>query len=283
MGTLASNTKRSFKFDCNESILYPGKYNIKTPLSSRNNFSMTYSAAFHPPIARVCEKDTGPSPNQYHAEKYNTGRWNNVSADSAFKSRSFNRAVINMKEVGPKPSPCHYNVNDRLTHERIKEPVSYCFKSVTGRAFPPKPNSVPGPAKYRPNEPIEPVAKMLLPHQHYLRLAAPPVLKPDKTVYPGPTTYDIPRSLDNLDKCRQSAAFILPMSGCALQFTKEEVPSPTKYCPRQIGHKSFHCNEQNLFISQVWQFQIRSILFFWTVFYQMNFYKIAILKLGFKK
>ena len=186
---------------------------------------MTYSAAFHPPIARVCEKDTGPSPNQYHAEKYNTGRWNNVSADSAFKSRSFNRAMINMKEVGPKPSPCHYNVNDRLTHERIKEPVSYCFKSVTGRAFPPKPNSVPGPAKYRPNEPIEPVARTLLPHQHYLRLAAPPVLKPDKTVYPGPTTYDIPRSLDNLDKCRQSAAFILPMSGCALQLPKKKFPA----------------------------------------------------------
>lgn len=125
-----------------------------------------------------------PAPNSYdltNATKKILFKSNNVTADSAFKSKT-KREFISLEKVKDLPAPNLYNVNDEQLYGASKIPYS-SFKSTSQRhTFTPN-GFYPGflfllvclvfiyfylnqiilrPGEYRPNEPITEVANRQL-------------------------------------------------------------------------------------------------------------------------
>ncbi|KAK3709419.1 hypothetical protein QZH41_019543 [Actinostola sp. cb2023] len=173
----------------------PGEYEAFAP--SENYFNKSgVTSTFHLPIAikREDKKNVLPAPNQYNIGKY-TGKVvhdNNVSAYAAFKSRS--KREINNPNLTKGPSPCRYNINDKLVSDSPKT-VSAPFKSTVERKMMQSPLPIPGPGSYDPSSGDESTANKRLQrgflNKHYLCISAPalPLPLPDPT--PGPGHYNI--------------------------------------------------------------------------------------------
>ncbi len=134
-GNLASSASR------NDIKLNPAKtpgagaYETQnTVINSRKDFSSGFSASFQKPIAQKVEKENEiPAPNSYDLSnlKKVIFKSNNVSADSAFKSKT-KREFISVDKVKNLPAPNLYNVNDEQLHGASKIPYS-SFKSTSQR------------------------------------------------------------------------------------------------------------------------------------------------------
>ncbi len=140
-------------------------YKLDNNVNKKKDFSSGNSGNFTKPIAKASIKKTeGPAPNEYDVANASKHRFktNNVAANAAFKShtkRDFLEGVINKYN----PAPGAYDVNDDIAHDSSKIPFS-SFKSTSQRQTFMSAENVPGPADYRPMEPInENINRLLFP------------------------------------------------------------------------------------------------------------------------
>ena len=140
-------------------------YKLETVVYKKKDFSNGYSSNFQKPIANIMPKESEvPAPNEYNLSSVNKHQFktNNVCADAAFKSNT-KREFLDIEKFKNNPAPGTYNVNDDFAHDSSKIPFS-SFKSTSQRnTFLPNTN-LPGPADYRPMEPImENINRLLFP------------------------------------------------------------------------------------------------------------------------
>ncbi len=134
-GNFASSTSRS-EIKLNPQLTPgAGTYDTQnTVINKKKDFSSGFSASFQKPIAQKVEKENEiPAPNSYdwtNAKKV-LFKSNNVTADSAFKSKT-KREFISLEKVKDLPAPNLYNVNDEQLYGASKIPYS-SFKSTSQR------------------------------------------------------------------------------------------------------------------------------------------------------
>jgi hypothetical protein len=111
--------------------------------NKRKDFSVGPMSTFQKPIAHKLDKENEvPAPNSYDITKAKTTKTNNVTADSAFKSKT-KREFISLDKVKDLPAPNSYTIKDDLLHESTKVPFS-SFKTTANRnSFIPA-NNLPG-------------------------------------------------------------------------------------------------------------------------------------------
>lgn len=158
-GNLASRSKRSEVTLSNQLTPGAGTYNVDFDvITRRNDFSKGFSSQFQKPIAHSSDREAKesklPGPNQYDITKAfkHQFRSNNVCADAAFKSQS-RRQAYTSHGSRLNPAPGQYNISQ--DDSQTSKVALSSFKSNTKRhAFSPN-SDLPGPADYRPNEPLQ--------------------------------------------------------------------------------------------------------------------------------
>jgi len=150
------------------------------------------------------------------------------------------------------PSPCHYDVTDSLTHSSVQCPVVSCFKSKTGRTFPPKPSNHPGPGFYEPYGGPSPTPQFVPPrHRRYYQASlSAPVVRPDpQPDPPGPGSYDITSTHAPRHPTDQTAAFkSVTTRWSGFNTSSDENVSPATYRPTLDGRRSFVYNNDGRWI-----------------------------------
>jgi len=246
-GNLASRSKRSEAVLTNQQTPGAGTYNVNfEAIAKRNDFSKGFSSQFQKPIANTSDREDKesklPGPTQYDiAKAYKQQfRSNNVCADAAFKSQS-RRQAYSGDASRLNPAPGQYNIAQDDYHN-LKAALS-SFKSNTKRhAFSPL-SDMPGPADYRPNEPLqEKIFRQLFPRKHYLAISAPAIPPPPDIPMPGPGSYELRSFKEPEKKYMSSAVFV----SCTSRWTGEQndqtIPGPTNYSPLKLAKQSFHYN-----------------------------------------
>ncbi|KAK7099655.1 O(6)-methylguanine-induced apoptosis 2-like [Littorina saxatilis] len=241
-GGFASKANRSTKFMMSNAP-GPGIYSLPSLLKTRRDFGRGVQGVFAAPIAELVDKSNRvPAPNNYNVIQVKLGKANNVVAGAAFKSTS-RRELLNIREQAMVPAPDKYNVRDDLQHESIKVPFS-SFKSQSKRDLMSKPQAVPGPGHYKPDEPVEPANRLIYPRKHYLCISAPAMPLPDSPPQPGPGSYEMV-DYDGPNKHYMSGAAFVSTTG---RWTGVEVhgtgelPGPAHYRPVPCGKQSFIYN-----------------------------------------
>ncbi|MBN3305202.1 STPG1 protein, partial [Amia calva] len=225
----------------------PNAYTVPTAMLSRKNFSLGNSSMFQQPIAVKVEdvKKATPAPNHYNVSFSGIEKNSTVPAKSVFLSKT-------RREFAPQgnlkmPSPCHYQVNDALTKEAPKVPVS-CFKSNSERIQLTVPALGPGPGAYSPYEAPEPVKRTTFPKRHYLCISAPPIPVPKTPPLPGPGQYDIVNYEGPARHYMSSAVFLSNTSRWTGGTHEKDLPGPGFYQPEKPLKQSFLYNFSNKWI-----------------------------------
>ncbi|CAH1775559.1 unnamed protein product [Owenia fusiformis] len=249
-GGFASKARRAPK---HESTCGPGAaaYGLPSLLTTKKDYNkMTSTSSFHKPIAVQKEKPGVPAPNNYEVNKSRGLQSKNsvISANAAFKSQS-KREVINVNEASKKPAPCHYQINDELTRDRVKVPES-SFKSKTKRQIAPDSYPNPGPGTYKPHEPTDPANKQLLPRKHYLGISAPAMPLPPGLPNPGPGSYELVNYEGPMKHYMSSSQFVSNTSRWAGDVNTQpgDHPGPAHYHPQGGNKTSFIYNASSRWI-----------------------------------
>ncbi|KAK7489463.1 hypothetical protein BaRGS_00019262, partial [Batillaria attramentaria] len=205
-GGFASKSKKGFR-NAMSNAPGPGIYALPSLLTTRKDFNRTaVQSNFALPIAEHVAKPGNPGPAAYRPEKTKMGHANNVTAETAFKSKT-RREVINVAEQSRIPAPGQYEIHDEVLHGNTKVPFS-SFKSQTRRELMRKPEAVPGPGHYKPNEAVEPANRLLFPRKHYLCISAPAMALPQTPPLPGPGSYEVVNYEGPAKHYMSSAAFV---------------------------------------------------------------------------
>ncbi|XP_067862664.1 O(6)-methylguanine-induced apoptosis 2 [Heptranchias perlo] len=244
MGGLASKASR---LERRKTIQTPGAnaYNIPSPFLSKVDYHMGNSSMFEQPIAMKVDdpKNWTPGPNEYNVSNVYLGKMNNVSAESAFLSKT--RRDIVPPGTLKIPSPCHYRINHSLTKESPKIIVS-SFRSKTIRLKYPNVSTSPGPATYQPYKPMV-QDKMQFAHlhpwkKHYMCISAPPFPVRRNPTPPGPGYYDTVDFHDPPKHYMSNAVFVSNTSRWTGNVHNKDVPGPASYLPEKRGKQSFLYN-----------------------------------------
>ncbi|PVD23430.1 hypothetical protein C0Q70_16699 [Pomacea canaliculata] len=233
-GGFASKSKRSIKYIASTAP-GPGLYGLPSMLTTRKDFNRGSQSVFCQPIAEHVEKTNGiPAPNMYNVLQVKVGKANNVTASAAFKSKSKREGMI-IKDHAQMPAPCQYHIKDDFLHESPKVPFS-SFKSQSKRKFMPDPYNHPGPAHYKPNEPVELPQKQTWPRKHYLCISAPAMPLPEVPPAPGPGAYDVVDYEGPAKHYMSSAAFVSNTSRWTDHAVSAAVdmPGPVQYLALQL-------------------------------------------------
>ncbi|XP_064408161.1 O(6)-methylguanine-induced apoptosis 2 [Latimeria chalumnae] len=216
-------------------------YHMPSVTLSRRDFGLGYSSMFHQPIAVKVDdgKNQTPAPNCYKVSLAYCTKSNNVTAESAFLSKT-------QRELRPRvtlkgPSPCHYTVKDSITKSSPKIMVS-SFKSKTSRLFNPNGMQTPGPGAYHPYEAVKPVKKMYFPKKHYLCLSAPAMPLPKPVPPPGPGQYEIVDYEGPPKHYMTNAVFVSSTGRWSGDIHGKGIPGPASYEPERPGKQSFLYN-----------------------------------------
>ncbi|XP_046578091.1 O(6)-methylguanine-induced apoptosis 2-like [Haliotis rubra] len=248
-GGFASKSKRGLKYHLS-SAPGPGLYALQSTLVTKKDFNKApTSSVFHKPIAQKISKLNGiPAPNSYNVLKYNPGKVNNVSADSAFKSQS-KRDILNTKEAAALPAPWQYQVKDDLLHGSPKAPVS-SFRSRTMRQMQADPPAVPGPGAYFSSGDREQINKQLFPKKHYLCISAPAMPLPPAPPSPGPGSYEMVDYEGPPKHYMSTSAFVSASNRWAgdANMLTVDLPGPAHYRPLTVGKQSFIYNSAGKWI-----------------------------------
>ncbi|XP_062889855.1 O(6)-methylguanine-induced apoptosis 2 [Mobula hypostoma] len=244
MGGLASKVPREQR---KKFIHTPGAnaYNIPSTILTKADYHFGNSSMFQPPIAVKLDndKDRTPAPNEYNISKVFLGKANNVSAESAFLSRTKRGAFPQGLLHGP--SPCHYRINHSLTKESPKAIVS-AFKSKTVRLKYPTDSTNPGPATYQPYKSMaEDKVQFTRLHpwkKHYMCISAPPFPVRRNPTPPGPGYYDVVDFHDPPKRYMTGAVFVSNTSRWTGNVHVKDGPGPASYLPKQKEKQSFLYN-----------------------------------------
>ncbi|XP_041068203.1 O(6)-methylguanine-induced apoptosis 2 [Carcharodon carcharias] len=203
-------------------------YNIASPLLSKVDYHLGNSSMFQPPLAMKVDdlKNATPGPNEYNISNVYLGKANNVSAESAFLSKTSRNMIPTGTLKGP--SPCQYSVNHSLTKESSKSIVS-SFRSKTTRLKYPNETS-PGPATYEPYKPMG-QERMQFVHlhpwkKHYLCISAPPFPVRKNPTPPGPGYYDVVDFHDPPKHYMSNAVFVSNTSRWTGNVQNKDAPGP---------------------------------------------------------
>nr|XP_015204279.1 PREDICTED: O(6)-methylguanine-induced apoptosis 2 [Lepisosteus oculatus]XP_015204280.1 PREDICTED: O(6)-methylguanine-induced apoptosis 2 [Lepisosteus oculatus] len=225
----------------------PNAYTLQSTLLERHSFNLGSSSMFQQPIAVKLEdvKSSTPAPNQYNVSLKGIEKSTTVSAKSVFLSKT-------QREFAPPgdlkvPSPCHYRVNDSLTKESPKVPVS-CFRSTSERIQTTVPAQVPGPGACSPYEAPGPVKKTIFPKRHYLCISAPPIPVPKTPPPPGPGHYEVVNYEGAPRHYMSSAVFLSNTSRWTADNHSKDLPGPGLYHPEKPTKQSFLYNFSNKWI-----------------------------------
>lgn len=240
-GGFASSSSR------NEMKLNPGyspsasAYKPETIIYKKKDFRSGNSCNFTKPIANIKPKEQeGPGPNEYNLSTVNKHKFksNNVTANAAFKSHT-KREVF---EIIPNPAPGAYSPNDDANHDSSKIPFS-SFKSTTQRQTFMGVSNIPGPADYRPMEPVnENINRLLFPRRHYLAISAPAIPMGPDLPLPGPGQYEVRDFKEPEKKYMSSAVFVSSTGRNVAPIQLKENPGPANYNPNRLNKNSFHYN-----------------------------------------
>ncbi|XP_072357232.1 O(6)-methylguanine-induced apoptosis 2 [Scyliorhinus torazame] len=249
MGGLASKVPRQGRKRFSQT---PGAnaYDISSPFLSKMDYHMGNSSMFQPPIAMKMDdpKNMTPGPNEYNLSNVYLGKTNNVSAESAFLSKTNRNMIAPGTLKGP--SPCQYRVNHSLTKESSRSIVS-SFRSKTIRLKYPKDLS-PGPAAYEPYKPMG-QERMQFVHlhpwkKHYMCLSAPPFPVRKNPTPPGPGYYDVVDFHDPPKHYMSNAVFVSNTSRWTGNVHNKDVPGPASYVPTKKGKQSFLYNSSGKWV-----------------------------------
>uniref|UniRef100_UPI00398ED9D2 O(6)-methylguanine-induced apoptosis 2 isoform X2 n=1 Tax=Pristiophorus japonicus TaxID=55135 RepID=UPI00398ED9D2 len=241
MGGLASKAVRLERRKINYT---PGAnaYNIPSPFLSKMDYHMGNSSMFQLPIATKVDdpKKGTPGPSEYNISHVYLGKTNNVTAESAFLSKTRRDLIPPGTLIGP--SPCHYRINHSLTKESPKTIVS-SFKSKTIRLKYPDDSTSPGPASYEPYKAMA-QERMQFTHlhpwkKHYICISAPPFPVRRNPTPPGPGYYDIVDFHDPPKHYMSNAVFVSNTSRWSGNVHIKDHPGPASYVPTRKGKQSF--------------------------------------------
>lgn len=215
----------------------------------KKDFSTGNSGNFTKPIVSAQEERKlfkeleGPAPCEYNVDTAAKHKFkvNNVSANAAFKSHT-KRDLLDSVSIKNNPAPGTYDVNDTITHDSSKIPFS-SFKSTSQRNTFTNASAVPGPADYRPMEPInENINRLLFPRRHYLAISAPAIPMGPDLPLPGPGAYEVRDFKDPEKKYMSSAVFVSSTGRNVIPNVQKEQPGPANYNPVKLLKNSFHYN-----------------------------------------
>ncbi|XP_078279302.1 O(6)-methylguanine-induced apoptosis 2 isoform X2 [Rhinoraja longicauda] len=171
------------------------------------------------------------------------GKVNNMSAESAFLSKTGRVTAPQLRLIGP--SPCHYRINTSLTKESPKAIIS-SFKSKTMRMQYPSESMSPGPATYQPFKSMtEERTHFAFLHpwkKHYMCISAPPFPVNRDPTPPGPGYYDVVDFHDPPKHYMTSAAFVSNTSRWTGNVHDKDIPGPASYVPKRNEKQSFLLN-----------------------------------------
>ncbi|XP_077991307.1 O(6)-methylguanine-induced apoptosis 2-like [Glandiceps talaboti] len=227
----------------------PAKYGLPSVLQSKSDFNKaTTTSCFSLPLATNPRdnKIKQPAPNTYNVNRNIVEKHYGSQVQASFKSTSkrvdFNPARDNF------PAPSQYDVNDKLTKDSPRVPLS-SFKSTTVRKMAGTPPANPGPGHYKPFEAAELANKQILPRKHYLCISAPAMPLPPPLPEPGPGSYDVVDYQGPSKHYMSSAVFVSNTSRWTGEVRNVEVPGPATYRPDDVtGKQSFFYNAQNRWI-----------------------------------
>lgn len=244
MGGLASKAPRTER---RRAIHTPGAnaYSIPSTILSKMDYHLGNSSMFHPPIAMKVDssKNRTPGPSEYDISNVFLGKVNNMSAESAFLSKS--RRVTDPQRGLIGPSPCQYRINHSLTRESPKAIIS-SFKSKTMRLQHPTESRSPGPATYQPYKSMtEARTHFAYLHpwkKHYMCISAPPFPMNRDPTPPGPGYYEVANFHDPPKHYMTSAAFVSNTSRWTGNVQDKDIPGPASYVPKKKEKHSFLYN-----------------------------------------
>ncbi|XP_069751753.1 O(6)-methylguanine-induced apoptosis 2 isoform X2 [Narcine bancroftii] len=244
MGGLASKAPR---VEQRKFIQTPGAntYNIPSTILTKVDHHLGNSSMFQPPIAMKVDgnKNKTPGPNEYDISNVSFGKANNVTAKSAFLSKT-RRVAIQQGELHG-PSPCHYRINHSLIKELPKAIVS-SFKSKTRRLIYPTNSTSPGPATYQPYKSMAEDRMQFRPlnpwKKHYMCISAPPFPVRRNPTPPGPGYYDVVDFHGPPKHYMTSAVFVSNTSRWTGIVHDKDIPGPASYLPKKKEKQSFLYN-----------------------------------------
>jgi len=207
-------------------------YTLPTFLSNNNkNQSTNGTSSFASPIANMrgdylARKNFfAPAPNTYFQNLTQMKRNEKNFPHKPFNSTGKRISSSNSKII-KNPSPCHYNIRESTT--KCKSPIlTSMFASTTKRSHFVTNSNLPGPADYRPEQPVTEVPnKLIMPRKHYLAISAPAIKLPEnvRKEIPGPGHYQL---VQNNQNKKMTSAFVSNTS----RWTQghENSPGPAKY------------------------------------------------------
>ncbi|XP_072170202.1 O(6)-methylguanine-induced apoptosis 2-like [Diadema setosum] len=225
-------------------------YALPSMLTSRKDFNQAVaSSSFHKPIAVVRDKESKlPAPNHYKVSDSTLKRHYGSQFQASFKSTS--RRVDYNRIQSVAPAPCHYTVNETLTKEAPKIPMS-SFKSTSSRQMILSPDPNPGPGHYHPSEPIDDPKRTLFPKKRYLCISAPAMPLPPPLPDPGPGSYELVNYKGPTKHYMSGSVFVSSTSrwtGDSKDMTDN--PGPATYRPQTQNRKqSFLYNAQSKWVA----------------------------------
>ncbi|XP_078279301.1 O(6)-methylguanine-induced apoptosis 2 isoform X1 [Rhinoraja longicauda] len=244
MGGLASKVPRTGR---RSAVHTPGAnaYSIPSTMLSKMDYHLGNSSMFYPPLVMKVDsnKNRTPGPSEYNVSNVFLGKVNNMSAESAFLSKTGRVTAPQLRLIGP--SPCHYRINTSLTKESPKAIIS-SFKSKTMRMQYPSESMSPGPATYQPFKSMtEERTHFAFLHpwkKHYMCISAPPFPVNRDPTPPGPGYYDVVDFHDPPKHYMTSAAFVSNTSRWTGNVHDKDIPGPASYVPKRNEKQSFLLN-----------------------------------------
>jgi len=236
-------------------------YNLPSLLRTQCDFSANRTTSSFQKPTTLVDKNyelnkkslMAPAPNTYFRQdekkrKFLIGRQQvflKNSEPNAFLSTA-KRDTLEKKALR-NPSPCHYNIQEKLT-KREPPALSSVFSSGTQRGFI-NTGDVPGPGTYKPNEPIVPPFKLTMPRKHYLAISAPALEMPTALEQPGPGAYEVVDYDGPEKRFMSSGVFVSNTSRWNNSGGKtKNQPGPTTYKPTSVGKQSFMFNVYNRWV-----------------------------------
>ncbi|XP_797702.1 O(6)-methylguanine-induced apoptosis 2 [Strongylocentrotus purpuratus] len=219
-------------------------YALPSMLTTKKDFNnATATSSFHTPIAVPRDKESSlPAPNHYKVSDSTMKRHYGSQVQASFKSTS--RRVDYNKIQSVAPAPCHYTINETLTKEAPKVPMS-SFKSTSNREFIPNNTRNPGPGHYHPHESVEEATKTLFPKKHYLCISAPAMPLPPPLPDPGPGSYELVNYKGPAKHYMSGSVFVSSSSRWNGETQNTDFPGPATYRPQTHNKKqSFLYNAQ---------------------------------------
>ncbi|XP_051892690.1 O(6)-methylguanine-induced apoptosis 2 [Pristis pectinata] len=215
MGGLASKVPR---VERRKIIQSPGAnaYNVPSTILTKMDYHLGNSSMFQPPIAMKVDgnKNRTPGPNEYNISNVFLGKANNVSAESAFLSKTRREAVPQGVLHGP--SPCLMDGVAKLWKEieqMTKNFDSFLTKSISL-------------VKY-----FELLSEMIssnsfVKKKHYMCISAPPFPVRRNPTPPGPGYYDVVDFHDPPKRYMTSAVFVSNTSRWTGNVHDKDIPGP---------------------------------------------------------